>query len=60
MYANVIENLYSQVDNELNQLHIYYVIVRPCKGKIAVQKSDQFYKINGRQYNKKTTPGWYL
>ena len=56
----MVEHLYSQVDKEGNQLHIYSAIVGHRKTKRAVEKADQYYEKNGCQYKKKTTAGWDL
>ena len=57
-YSKVIENRYSQVGTEVNQLHIYRGIVGHQKGRHAVDKANQFSEKNGRRYKKKTTVVW--
>ena len=59
-YAKVVEHLYSQIDAEENQLHIFSDIISHRKTKRAVEKTDQFVERGGRRYKKKTTAGWDL
>ena len=59
-YSKVVEHLYSQVDEDGNQLHIYSGIVGQRKRQGGVHKADQFYQRNGREYKKRTTAGWDL
>mmetsp|Transcript_62172 Transcript_62172/g.183826 ORF Transcript_62172/g.183826 Transcript_62172/m.183826 type:complete len:234 (-) Transcript_62172:669-1370(-) len=58
-YAKVAGHLYSQVDAEGNQLHIYEGIVGHRKRKGDVEKADQFYERAGRRYKKRTTAVWF-
>ena len=59
-YAKVVEHIYSQIDAEGNQLHIFSDIVGHRKNKRAVDKADQFVERGGNRYKKKTTAGWDL
>ena len=59
-YAKVVKHLYSQVDNEGNQLHIYHGIVGHRKSGRAIDKSDQWFVKNGRKYKHRRTAGWDL
>jgi hypothetical protein len=55
------EHLLSQVDEEGNQYQLFKEIVDHRKDpKRTIDKADQFYVKNGKQYKKKTTAGWDL
>ena len=60
-YNTIAEHLYSQVDEEGNQFHIFREIVSHRKRKGAVDKADQFrVDSSGNRKKKKTTKGWDL
>ena len=58
IYSKLIENLYIQMDNQVNWLHIYYEIVAHHKVKKYVQNDDSFYAGNRNQYNNNNTAVW--
>lgn len=60
-YNILAEQLYSQVDEEGNQYHLFQEIVGHRRLKTALDKADQF-RINkdGKRIKKKTTSGWDL
>mmetsp|Transcript_25131 Transcript_25131/g.35990 ORF Transcript_25131/g.35990 Transcript_25131/m.35990 type:complete len:379 (-) Transcript_25131:1183-2319(-) len=59
-YKTLVEHLYSQVDSEGNQYHIFNEIVGHRRNKNAVDKADQFTVVSGKRCKKKTLTGWDL
>jgi hypothetical protein len=54
------EHLFSQVDSEGNQYRLFKEIINHRKGKLVVDKADQFRldRRTGNQVMKQTTAGW--
>ncbi len=52
------EHLWSQSDEEGNNIRLFKGIIGHRKGKNAVDKKDQFRIVNGRNVKKRTTAGW--
>jgi hypothetical protein len=61
-YNLIAEHLFSQIDSECNQYRLFKEIINHRKGKMAVDKADQFRidKRTGKQVMKQTTAGWEL
>ena len=59
--ANIIaENMYSQCDLDGNQYLLMDAIIDHKVDSTAVKDADRYVIVNGRQYPRKTTSGWWL
>jgi hypothetical protein len=59
-YNVLTKHLYSQVETEGNQYHLFRAIVNHRRTKQAADKADQYRVSHGSRIKKKTTAGWDL